>query len=509
MSGKGGIACTHPLSVGLFGRYARIANELIEASDCLLVVGCKLGEIATKRYALPPTLGPAHPSRHRRRGDRPLPPGRGGVVGRRPRRARRPRRRRWPTTRGRPARRAPITSPRSRGRMKAWARGRRAAPRFARAADPHGAAVHRTEPRAAGRTRSSSPMAALPGIGPGSSTTPRAAGRHFIPDRGFASIGYGLPGGIGAALAAPRRPVVAIGGDGGFNMTLGELETARRAGLGLTVVVVNNAASGYVKALQHAMMGGRYQSADLGEMDYAAIARAMGVGGIRVEDPEALGAGARRRAWPSATARPSSMSSSPATRPRCSRRSTTAPSRSSRATGSRDIPSIAAPLSGNPIHPRGACRFTQGKRGNRLSALGLVRSLEFQIIGPRAPGQRSAEAGLCCLAHKRRHCERSEAISMSGTSTGDCFVAALLAMTSTGLRSAAPLCTLSPMLALTNAAQDKNPLGTGEGASTARCPTVSPRCRRASPRDRRRSNPASSGCDRPRSASTETDSRSP
>ena len=53
MSGKGGIPCTHPLSAGLFGRYSRIANELIEASDCLLVVGCKLGEIATKRYALP------------------------------------------------------------------------------------------------------------------------------------------------------------------------------------------------------------------------------------------------------------------------------------------------------------------------------------------------------------------------------------------------------------------------------------------------------------------------
>src|SRR5438874_12126012 len=53
MSGKGGIACSHALNVGLFGRYARIANELIEASDCLVVVGCKLGEIATKRYALP------------------------------------------------------------------------------------------------------------------------------------------------------------------------------------------------------------------------------------------------------------------------------------------------------------------------------------------------------------------------------------------------------------------------------------------------------------------------
>ena len=54
LSGKGAIPCTHPLSVGLFGRWSRIANELIESSDCVLSVGCKMGEIATKRYALPP-----------------------------------------------------------------------------------------------------------------------------------------------------------------------------------------------------------------------------------------------------------------------------------------------------------------------------------------------------------------------------------------------------------------------------------------------------------------------
>src|SRR5262249_6988510 len=120
------------------------------------------------------------------------------------------------------------------------------------------------------------------------------AGRLFIPNRGFASIGYGLPGGMGACFAASDRSVVAISGDGGFNMMLGELETARRAGLGLTVIVLNNAASGYVKALQHAMMGGRYQSADLVEMNYAAIARAMGCGGIRVEDPETLSGAVRR-----------------------------------------------------------------------------------------------------------------------------------------------------------------------------------------------------------------------
>ena len=53
LTGKGAIACTSPLSAGLFGRYDRIANDLIEKSDCLLVVGCKLGEIATKRYSIP------------------------------------------------------------------------------------------------------------------------------------------------------------------------------------------------------------------------------------------------------------------------------------------------------------------------------------------------------------------------------------------------------------------------------------------------------------------------
>ena len=117
----------------------------------------------------------------------------------------------------------------------------------------------------------------------------KRAGRHFIADRGFASIGYGLPGSMGAQLAAPKRRVVGLTGDGGFNMTLGELETARRSGTPFVLCVFNNAASGYVKALQHSMFGkGNYQSSDLVEMDYAAITRAMGCKGIRVEDPDKL-----------------------------------------------------------------------------------------------------------------------------------------------------------------------------------------------------------------------------
>ncbi len=288
MSGKGGIACTHALSVGLFGRYARIANELIEASDCLIVVGCKLGEIATKRYALPPLsvpivhleivaeeIGRCRPAAVALWGD-----ARAGLEdltaaladGARVARA------------ARADYLAELPA-----RMKAWAED--AAPRLNSADRPiHMARLCTELNRALPADSILVADGGFAGHWTGLLYDTKAAGRHFIPDRGLASIGYGLPGGIGAALAAPGRPVVAITGDGGFNMVLGELETARRAKLGLTIVVVNNAASGYVKALQHAMMGGRYQSADLSEMDYAAVARAMGVGGIRVEDPGRLGA---------------------------------------------------------------------------------------------------------------------------------------------------------------------------------------------------------------------------
>jgi acetolactate synthase I/II/III large subunit len=286
MSGKGGIACSHPLSVGLFGRYSRIANELIEASDCLIVVGCKLGEIATKRFALPPAhipiihleivaeeIGRCHPAEIALWGD-----ARAGLEdlaaalsdsGKAARAAR--------------ADYVAEIAP----RMQAWEDD--AAPRLnSRDRPVHMARLCRELNRALPEDAILVADGGFAGHWTGLLYDTKAPGRHFIPDRGFASIGYGLPGGMGAALAAPDRPVVAISGDGGFNMMLGELETARRTGCGLTVIVINNAASGYVKALQHAMMGGRYQSADLNEMDYAAIARAMGCGGIRVDDPEAL-----------------------------------------------------------------------------------------------------------------------------------------------------------------------------------------------------------------------------
>jgi acetolactate synthase-1/2/3 large subunit len=282
ISGKGGLACSHPLNAGLFGRYSRIANDLIAQADLLLVVGCKLGEIATKRFALIPEHVPLIHlevvAEEIGRTTRPTVPLCGdAALGLSDLHAA-----------CAPAKRTEWAAECAR-RMQAWLAESRA--RLESTERPINMArmIHELN-------RAMPEDAILVGDGgfaghwTGLLFDIKQAGRHFIADRGFASIGYGLPGGIGAQLGAGRqRRVVAITGDGGMNMTAGDLETARRVGANFVLCVVNNAASGYVKALQHAVYGpGNYQSSDLIETNYAEVARAFGCHGIRIEDPEAL-----------------------------------------------------------------------------------------------------------------------------------------------------------------------------------------------------------------------------
>lgn len=281
MSGKGAIPCTHPLAAGLFGRYSRIANELIARADLLIAVGCKLGEIATRRFTLLPEgtplvqidILPEEIGRTARVAVGICADAQLALAD-------------LSAELGRPAVDRAAWVREVQERMARWQE--EAQPRLLSEEKPISVArlvyeIGRALPED-GILVADGGFAAHWGA---LFFDTRRAGRQFIADRGFASIGYGLPGAIGAALAANGRPVVALTGDGGLNMSLGELETARRCGAVFTLVVVNNAASGYVKALQHAMYGA-YQSSDLLELDYAAIARAMGCEGIRVEDPAAL-----------------------------------------------------------------------------------------------------------------------------------------------------------------------------------------------------------------------------
>jgi acetolactate synthase-1/2/3 large subunit len=284
MSGKGAIPCVNPLNAGLFGRYDRIANTLIEESDCLLVVGCKLGEIATKRYVVPaPGKALIHVD----------------IVAEEMGRTYRPTVSLWSDARtaiedlDEAMARSADTQRAARGdyaaeigrRMAAW----RESVRGRLESDESPVSMARMLNELNALLPEDGYLIADGGFAAHWGGLLLRAGRQFVPDRGFASIGYGVPGAIGAKLAAPDKVVAAITGDGGFNMMLGELETARRMGLAITMIVVNNAASGYVKALQHLMYGeGAYQSSDLAETNYAAVAEALGCRGFRVEAPAQL-----------------------------------------------------------------------------------------------------------------------------------------------------------------------------------------------------------------------------
>ena len=286
MTGKGAIACTSSLNAGLFGRYDRIANDVIENSDCLLVIGCKLGEIATKRFSLPPNNIPLiHIELLAEEIGRTLQP---DVS-------------LWGDAKATIEELDMAMSNDAerlldlrlnycsmvQTKMDEWRKS--VAPRLTSNEVPINMA------RLLNELNSVLPKDAILVADGGFAAhwggllfDTKQAGRGFLPDRGFASIGYGLPGAMGASLAN-AGPVVSITGDGGFNMTLGELETARRMKLAFTIIVVNNAASGYVKALQHLMYGeGAYQSSDLAETNYASTAEALGCEGIRVEDPNKI-----------------------------------------------------------------------------------------------------------------------------------------------------------------------------------------------------------------------------
>ncbi len=102
------------------------------------------------------------------------------------------------------------------------------------------------------------------------------------------AMGYGLPAAIAAALARPGRPVVALAGDGGFAMTMAELETAVRERARVVAIVFDNERYGTIRAHQDQRANGQAVATDLGSIDFAAVARACGALGLRVESDDAF-----------------------------------------------------------------------------------------------------------------------------------------------------------------------------------------------------------------------------
>ncbi|MCC6467392.1 MAG: acetolactate synthase catalytic subunit [Alphaproteobacteria bacterium] len=117
-----------------------------------------------------------------------------------------------------------------------------------------------------------------------------APGMRFLTPRGLAGLGWGLPMAIGAKLATPASPVVALVGDGGFAHSWAEMETLVRGRIALTTIVLNNGVLGYQKDAETVKFGRYTTACHFAPVDHAGLARSCGLESVRIENPGDLAA---------------------------------------------------------------------------------------------------------------------------------------------------------------------------------------------------------------------------
>ncbi len=112
--------------------------------------------------------------------------------------------------------------------------------------------------------------------------------RTHITSGGAGTMGFSLPAAMGAKLAMPDRQVVAVIGDGGFQMTMQELGTIMQYGIAVKILILNNSFLGMVRQWQQLFHEKRYSFTDLANPDFSLIAGAYGISAKRVDHREAL-----------------------------------------------------------------------------------------------------------------------------------------------------------------------------------------------------------------------------
>ena len=266
-SGIGSISTDHPRSVGMLGFYGTdAARDAIGTADLVVVAGCALGEQTTFGWRAGLFADDAQivqidadSSQINRvyRVDQGIVGRAGAVLG---------------AVAGRVARREP------------W---------FTRR-------PHRTPPQndPARGLSAASVIAALNRAMPDGAVVSADIGNHrlwvceqldvsrpegLLQSCEFDAMGFSLPAAIGAAVALPGTPAVAIAGDGGFVHTMGELVVAQDLGLPLVAVVFVDGALGILRHQAEAMYGEDHY-VRLGSIDFAAVARAFGVAARTVSD---------------------------------------------------------------------------------------------------------------------------------------------------------------------------------------------------------------------------------
>ncbi len=110
----------------------------------------------------------------------------------------------------------------------------------------------------------------------------------WVSSGGAGTMGYGFPAAIGAKMAKPEKHVVAIVGDGGFQMTLQELGVCSQHNVAVKIVILDNEYLGMVRQWQQLFFDRRYSSVDLVSPDFVKIAEGFGVPGKMVTSAEEI-----------------------------------------------------------------------------------------------------------------------------------------------------------------------------------------------------------------------------
>ena len=116
---------------------------------------------------------------------------------------------------------------------------------------------------------------------------------RFLTSGGMGTMGYSVPAALGAKLAAPDRQVVAVCGDGGFQMTMMELATMKQYKVPVKIVVLRNNVLGLVRQYQHFTYQDRYSVIDLGDSipDFKLLAEAYGIRYLQIAAVEDMDSG--------------------------------------------------------------------------------------------------------------------------------------------------------------------------------------------------------------------------
>jgi len=284
MGGKSSLPGDHPLNLGIAGRYsAKVANDVLGDSDCVLVIGSRLGGLATKGYVVPNRKAAilhvdsdpvvfdlTYPASVRLLGDARLAM---EALGR--------------EAAGRVlCADAQAWVAAVRRRLQAWREAVHLATH--RAAKAPSLSPLEVVATLAGHNQhitvvaDTGNMAAWTGV-----LYPTARPASYF--RAAGSLGWALPGSLGVQLAR-REKVVCVTGDGGVGYHLADIETAVRLRLPVVIVVLNNGGLIFEYHLQKYCHQGRVipEANDFSDADYAAAARALGADGLRVRTREEL-----------------------------------------------------------------------------------------------------------------------------------------------------------------------------------------------------------------------------